>query len=102
MNIEAIADVLVVASAFLAAMFVILYHVLTPWWKTSVGRNLQVFMALTAILLIMSTVRIFGDASLDAGWFAWMRLSILAGFPLAIGQRIWLLLRFQIRERGKQ
>lgn len=101
-SVQLISDVLLISSALLANLFVVLYHLLTPWWRTDVGRNLQVFMIITAALLDLSAIRLAGDASLDTGWFVWIRLGVFACLPVVIGWRIWILIRLQYQARKEK
>lgn len=96
-----VGDVLFIVSAVLADVFVVAYHFLAPWWKTAVGRNLQAFMVTAALLLDLSCVRIFSNASLNESWFAMFRIAIGLITGVVVGWRLWLLIHIQLIERSK-
>lgn len=90
---------LAVLTTLLAWLFVILYHVASPWWRSEAGRNLMSMMFVIAAVLSLSTVRIVAGAGADTGWFVWLRTLVFAAVPVVIGWRLWMLWRVQFRGR---
>lgn len=96
-----VGNALVVITAVLAWTFVVLYHVLAPWWRSEIGRNLMTLAASMALVLTLSIVRMIGGASLDTPWFQVVRLAVFAGVPVALGWRTVILIRVQRRTPGR-
>lgn len=90
---------LVVLTTVLAWLFVVLYHLSSPWWRSEAGRNLMSMMAVIAAVLSLSAVRIVIGADSDTPWFIWLRVLTFAATPLVIGWRVWMLWRVQFRGR---
>lgn len=83
MTIEFWVDILVIAAAIPATLFVILYPILSPqFWRTWIGRALETSSFGLAILL---------DLSLVAKWFGWQapRVSVLVILAI-IAAGAWL------------
>lgn len=102
-------DFLAVLSALIATAFVVLYWATARWWRSEMGRNVMALMGSLALLLDLTAVRAFTQAvpAPHADWFLWVRLGVFAFIPVAIGWRLWILVRLQIldpedRERGSK
>jgi hypothetical protein len=95
--IRAIGTVLVWVSTVEAVGFVVLYHMVAPWWRTSVGRSVMGLLSVIAVILLLSGIRMAlgGDTLV----FAWIRLVVFAGLPVVIAQRTLLLIRLQLHTR---
>lgn len=94
-----IGNTLVVLTTALAWLFVVLYHLAAPWWRSEAGRNLMSMMGVIAAVLSLSTVRIVAGAGIDAPWFIWLRTAVFAATPVVIAWRTWMLWRVQYRGR---
>jgi hypothetical protein len=92
-----VGNALVVLTAVLAWAFCVLYHFLAPWWRSTMGRNVMTYGLVVAAVLSLSVVRLAFGAAVDTPWFSVLRLVVFAGVPLAIGWRIAILVRLQIR-----
>lgn len=66
------------------------------------GRHLQAFMVVSAVLLNLGVIRQLGGADLDTGWFAWMRFGAFCFLPIVLGWRYWILVKLQMEERRKR
>lgn len=89
-----VGNVALIASTVLAIAFVALYASTARWWETESGRNVMAFMAVVAVQLTLSVVRIF---SLVRGeWFLWLRLGTFVFVPVVLAWRLWMLVRVQI------
>jgi hypothetical protein len=89
-----VGSLFVMLSAFMATGFIIDYHRFSHggWRRDPFGRHLMAYVSVDAVVLILGTIRFLGGASLDTGWFAWMRIIVFLGVPWTIGWR-WLILR---------
>lgn len=99
---QAAGNILVIVTAALSWVFVVQYHLMAPWWRTEIGRQMMTYSAVVAVLLTLSAVRIIGGAGLDTTWFVLLRLVVFAGVPVAIGWRIAILWRAQRRGRRRR
>lgn len=90
---------LLILTTVLAWLFVVMYHLSAPWWRSEAGRNLMSMMAVIAAVLSLSAVRIAAGAGVDEGWFVWLRTGVFAGTPFVIGWRTWMLWRVQYKGR---
>lgn len=95
-------NILVIITALLSWVFIVQYHLMAPWWRSEIGRQMMTYSAVVAVLLTLSTVRIAGGAGVDTPWFAVVRLVVFAGVPIAIGWRIAILWRAQRRGRRRR
>jgi hypothetical protein len=100
--LELAGNALVVVTTVLAWVFVVMYHVLAPWWRSEVGRHIMTYSALVAAVLTLSVVRMIGGAGLNTPWFGVVRLVVFAGVPVAISWRIAILWRAQRRGGGSR
>lgn len=96
---QLVGNALIVLADVLAWLFVVLYHLSSPWWRSEAGRHLMSMMAVLAAVLSLSTVRIVAGAGVDTGWFVWLRIAVFAGTPVVFGWRVWMLWRLQFRGR---
>lgn len=91
------------ALTIVSILFVLTYHVLSPWWRTEAGRNIMAVMAsLAAIGAWGSYVNLLADPR-SAPLFYPTRFFLFSGLTLAIGWRIVILVRAQLarRRRGR-
>jgi hypothetical protein len=93
---QAIGNALIIASAVLALAFVVLYAAAAGWWRSEGGRNVMALMGSIAAVLALATVKILVG---DAWWFVWLRLAVFAAVPAALGWRLSMLWRAQVRGR---
>lgn len=95
---QIIGNGLLILTTVMAWLFVLLYHLSAPWWRSEAGRNLMSMMAVIAAVLSLSAGRIIADASED--WFVWLRTAVFAATPVVIGWRTWMLWRVQYKGRS--
>lgn len=92
-------DVLRVTAWFGVVVFMASYHLLAPWWRSEIGRNLMTWSAGALLLLSMGVLQqVFG-----AG--AWVDVLRLAGFAVFAGAGWWrwsLLIRAQRDGRAQE
>lgn len=85
-----------------AWLFIGMYHLSSPWWKSEAGRHVMTFMGVIAAVLTLSSVRVATGAPPSAEpvtWVTWVRVLVFAGVPAVIGWRIAILWRAQFRGR---
>lgn len=93
MSYQTLIDLLVIAAAIPATLFVILYPTLSPsFWRTWIGRGMWTSSAGLAALL---------DLSLIAKWFGWiMPRLVVAAILLLIALGAASKLHALLREKG--
>jgi drug/metabolite transporter (DMT)-like permease len=92
-------DLAFYACTAVALLFALMYLVFAPWWKTPTGRNIMAVM---------------GSMALALGYFAWaiavkrvppgffpIRAILFTGIALAIGWRVWMLIKAQFLQRKR-
>ena len=96
MNTTMVGTALAVISAVEAFTFVVAYHFYSggQWRRDPMGRHVMAFVAVDAAVLGLAVVRAVAGASLDTGWFAWMRVVVFLGVPWVLGWRLAILLRY--------
>ena len=62
------------------------------WWHSQIGRHLMTYQAIIAVVLVLSSIRIFIG---DSWYFALLRLAVFTGVPLVMTQRLYLLIQAQ-------
>lgn len=85
-----------------AWLFIVLYHLSAPWWRTEAGRHVMAFMGALAAVLTLSSLRLLtGPPAQPAAvtWFTWLRIIVFATIPVVVGWRLWMLWRAQYRGR---
>jgi len=93
-------DYALYAAAASAFVFVMLYMVLSPWWRTAAGRNIMAVMgALGAGLVYFGWIVLRGGV--PAGFWPARALLFTAMF-LAIGWRVVLFIREHVLARWKE
>jgi hypothetical protein len=94
--IQTIGIALVIASAVLAWVFVIAYHLSARWWESEAGRHV---MTLTAVIAVVTSLWSVGAllAPTRGDWWDVVRLVAFTGVPICLGWRLWMLYRLQIR-----
>lgn len=92
---DATRDVVVVA--FLASlMFIVVYTVLAPWWRSSIGRALIVMDASLALTLAPSSLhQLTGLTIVASPGFAWYYLGSLTLVAASTIWRTWIIYRAQ-------
>ena len=82
-------------------LFVILYLVFAPWWKTTAGRNIMAVMGSVALAFGYFTWAIW-TGGIPAGFYP-MRAAIFSFIALAIGWRVLIFIRHQflLRKESK-
>lgn len=100
MTWEVAGDVAFYALAFMAGLFVALYAVLSPWWRTEAGRNIMAVMGSLAV------IGLWGSYLLAAGgrgvWFYPVRFFMFTGLALALAWRVVMFVRVQVIRRRKE
>lgn len=96
-----VGSVLVIVSALLALTFIIGYHVFSQgaWWTDPIGRHVMAFVTADFLVFALAAVRLAFGASLDTGWFVWLRVVVFLAIPWTIGWRIWILWKLR-KERA--
>lgn len=86
---------LVFISALEATTFVVAYHLFSggAWRRDPIGRHVMAFVGVDAAVLALACVRAAAGASLDTGWFAWVRIVVFLGVPWVLGWRLVILLQ---------
>lgn len=97
-NVE---NILVQFCFFAPLVFLIVYTVRTPWWKTLAGRVLAVLAFVFVFVLLRGELIIWGVLSWRnaqrADALAWASVAVLGLAPLAFGALTWFLLREPVR-----
>lgn len=75
-------------------LFVVLYGVFAPWWRSSIGRNLLVHAVVLAITFMLVSVSLLFGATWPAR--EWVRLAIFAAVAAVGWWRLAILLTDQI------
>jgi hypothetical protein len=84
-----IGNVLLCYTAAVAVLSVVL-HLLTPWWRSEMGRHLTIKAAVFALVLVLGVVRvIIGDSPV----FQILRTCVFALVPVVLTWRVWLQLK---------
>lgn len=84
-----------------ANIFVVLYSVLAPWWRTPFGRHLFSFMFVIALVLNHVVVIRVWDAYARSGWVNPVRAVLLWSVAAVIFWRIAILLSVQWKNRRR-
>lgn len=85
----------VIAAFVTTWSFVVLYHWLTPWWRSVIGRTIMALTLAMSAVLTLSLTRIVAGADLDTPWFAWLRVSVFWAIPAVMMWLIVILIRSQ-------
>lgn len=94
--IQIIGNALAIVTALIAWLFVLAYHLSSPWWASEAGRNIMALVGVIAAVLTLAVVRIAG---VDSAWFQALRTGVFAATPIVLGHRLWMLWRVQFRGR---
>lgn len=99
--IQDVEDVLVQFCFFTPLVFLIVYTMRTPWWKTLAGRVLAALAFVFVFVLLRAELIIWGVLSprnaQQADALAWASVAVLGLAPLAFGALTWFLLRDPLR-----
>lgn len=98
MNWNTAGDVAFYAVAGISVLFVVLYTVLSPWWKTATGRNIMFLMSMIAAITGYFAWAINQDGELPHGFYP-VRFGLFAGLATAIGWRVVIFVRAQVLAR---
>lgn len=97
--LQLIGNVAVAVSALLSWGFVVAYHLTSPWWRSSYGRQMMSMAVVIGTVLGLSIVRIVTGSG-DSFWFAAVRTAVFTvGVPWVLAWRLWLLVKAQRRDR---
>lgn len=99
--VSVIGNVLLFVSALIATVFVVLYWLVAPWWRSATGRNIQALMAVLAAVLNLSVIRVWVPVPPDTWWFAILRVIVFAPVPIVLGSFLWHLIKIQILDRRR-
>jgi hypothetical protein len=88
--IRLVGSALIVGTGVLAWLFVVLYHVRQPWWRSAMGQHIMTYSVVVTAVLTLSAIGILIGRP---AWFEVLRLVVFCGVPVAIGWRIVILLR---------
>lgn len=95
-------DWALLGAAITGAVFVLLYLVLSPWWKTTAGRNIMAVMGSLGIALAYFTwIVVVRGSEVPVGFWP-IRAVLFTAIGLAIGWRVIILLRSQVLTRRKE
>jgi hypothetical protein len=83
-------------------MFVLLYTVLSPWWRTAVGRNIMAVMGSLALIGAWGSWVNFSHDPRATPAFWQIRFTLFTVLTLAIGWRVVMLVRVQSARRKKE
>lgn len=83
-----------------SVLFVLMYLVLSPWWKTETGRNIMAVMGSLASTLAYFTVAVWMGHTPFAFYQA--RFFLFLVLALAIGWRVVLFVRAQLLNRSNK
>lgn len=90
------------ALAAVSVAFVLLYAVLSPWWRTEAGRNIMAVMGCLAVIGAWGSYVNLRDDPTSAPLFYPTRFFLFSVLTLAIGWRIVMLVRAQLARRKKE
>lgn len=85
------------AAAVVAVSFALLYLTIAPWWETATGRNVMAVMGSFAAAFAYFAWAIANNG-IPRGFYP-VRALLFTGIALAIGWRIWMLIRVQLLHR---
>lgn len=99
--IYTLGDVLVQFCFFTPLLFLIVYTLRAPWWRTIAGRCLATLASVFILVLLRSVLFLWGvlparDA-LQPNALAWFSTAILGLAPTAFATLTWFLLREPVR-----
>lgn len=97
-------DVLRVNAFFAVAVFMATYHLLAPWYRSEVGRNIMAFMGCNQMLLALGVLQMLvgGMAPAPWSWFNVLRAAAFAGLGVVVWWRWSLLIRAQRDGRAQE
>lgn len=76
--------------------FIVLYSVLAPWWRYSIGRSIVALDGALSLTLLPSVVHhMFGFRSAADPFFAWFTVGAFALVPCVIVWRAVIIVRMQ-------
>lgn len=103
MNWKEYGDLAYYACTVAAAVFVVLYLLIAPWYKTATGRNIMAVMASMAGILVYFTWAIWHGSPLPFGFYP-MRAVLFTALGLSLVWRVIILVRAQLAARrvGKE
>ena len=87
-----VALALIISGGIASTLFVLIYGLRAPWWRSKEGWNLFGFTATIALLLDLTVVAHFWGPFPGLRWIA---LAIYAAIAVFMWQRLWLMLRAQ-------
>lgn len=88
------------AFALFALLFVLLYMVFSPWWRTEAGRNIMAVMGALAVIGVYASV-----LQLTANrppMYAETRFALFAFLAVSVGWRVVLFIRAQLLSRCRK
>lgn len=94
---EAYGNVAFYACATAAVMFVLMYLVITPWWRTEAGRNIMAVMGTLAVAMAYFGWVISQGGVPDGFWP--IRAILFTCMFLSIAWRVVMLIRAQLLAR---
>ncbi|MFF9215643.1 putative phage holin [Streptomyces viridosporus] len=77
------------------ALFVVIYHLRTMWWRSEVGRNLMALAAALGALFLYTVLLTFWPDGSFAQVLRWVRAVVALAIAAVMTQRISLLLKAQ-------
>ena len=89
------------AAVFLACcVFAVTYHLLAPWWRSDIGRNLMAFAAGVGLLCLYTVlVTVWPEGCVGAALRS-CRVAVLVAITALMGQRTRMVLRAQRADSG--
>lgn len=94
MTWDRVGDWAFVAFSATAILFVLLYLVLSPWWKREAGRNIMAMMATLAIIGAYGSYTMLTDRRPPA--FYQIRFSLFFLMAVIVGWRVIIFIKEQI------
>lgn len=90
-------DIAFYSLASVSFLFVALYFLLSPWWRTETGRNIMAVMGSLAVTAVYFSLAI-RQGGVPWGFFP-IRFFLFTSLALAVGWRVVLFVRRQLLVR---
>jgi hypothetical protein len=85
-----ISKVEIISTAVVSALFCVIYHFTSRWWKSEFGRTLMAYqLGMTGVLGLSVLQLVIGPRM----WITYVGLLVFAMVPLALAGRLWVLIK---------
>lgn len=91
--------IVVLAAFFAAILFLVVYSLVAPWWRTSIGRALVIMDIGIALAMLPLFLKFAFDLSTADLFFAWLQIGSIGLVAISTLWRSWIVARVQWRER---